>query len=159
MLENVRTERPEIVLDALIDVRSIIQKVSIFLESKRSLPKPLQEIDSLIQQKDSGNHRKDEAEVLQALFKIPKDIESTSAPEEEDTPSHTPNDASSQNDDSDEGESDSEGSACANDYADEKPVYDEADDVYRCAKLGCGWEVAFGCCHGCQTKYIMEVRP
>ena len=81
-----------------------------------------------------------------------------SAPEEEDIPSHTPDGASSQNDDPGEGESDGEGPSYTNDYANEEPVYDKADDVYRCAKLGCGWEVAFGYCHGCQIKYRMEVR-
>ena len=76
--------------------------------------------------------------------------EPTGAPEEGD-------DASSQNGNSDKGESNSEGSSCTDDYADEELVYDKVDDVYRCTNLGCGWEVAFGCCQGCQTKYITEV--
>lgn len=80
-------------------------------------------------------------------------------PEEEDVPSHAHDGTSSQNSDSDKDESDDEGSSCTIDYIDEEPVYGKADDVYRCTKPGCGWEVAFGYCHGCKTKYMMEVRP
>ena len=131
------------------------------LAIRRSLRELLQKINSPIGQRVTRNRRRGEAEVLKipgSFLGIPKVTESVSASEEEGGSSHDPDDASSQNNDSDEGESDDEESSCTDDYTDAEPTYDEADDIYRCARPGCGWEVAFGYCHGCQTKYITEVR-
>jgi len=78
------------------------------------------------------------------------------APQEEDISPHTSDDTSSQSHDSDDEDSDS-----TDEHALEQPVYDKMDDVYRCPDPGCGWEVAFGRCQGCHTKYmgdIVEVR-
>ena len=74
-------------------------------------------------------------------------------------PSHTFDDVTSQGDNKDTSEPDGEESDSTNEHSPKDPIYDKADGVYRCADINCGWEVAFGYCHGCQTKYATEVRP
>jgi len=91
---------------------------------------------------------------------VPKVPEPTDF-QEEDSPSHTSGNDDTTQSDPDTCESSSEGSDSTDDSESTLPeaIYDKADGVYRCGNIGCGWEVAFGYCHGCQTKYVMEVRP
>lgn len=126
------------------------------------LAKQSQEIGPLVAQDGSGSHKRGEAEVLGVStlpFSIPEETESVSPLEKEGVPPQTPSDAPDQSDASYKGKSDGEGPPCTNDYADEDPVYDKAGGIYLCPNLDCDLEVTLGYCHGCQTKYTIEVRP
>lgn len=108
---------------------------------------------------DGGSHKKDEAEApgVPPSPEVPGVPEHTIAPEGsvEDALLSDSDDGTNQTHDSDEG-----GSSGDSDSTDEyvEPIYDKANDIYRCANIDCGWEVAFGYCHGCQTEYMVEVR-
>jgi len=143
-----------------VNVRSIIQRVGALpLASRGGLTNSLQEIDSLIEKINSGSHKKDEAQAPQVTPSPPEVLESpgpTNVSEEEEVPSHASDDASGPSHDVEEGDSDS-----TDEYTLEQPIYDEMDNVYRCANRDCGWEVVFGQCCGCHAKYmsgIVEVR-
>ena len=107
-------------------------------------------------QRDGGNHKKDEAptpEVTPSPPKVPEASKSTNTPDQEDISSNASDGVTDQNYESDDGESD-----LADPYTLEELAYDRADGIYRCVDASCGWEMAFGYCHGCRTRYMVEVR-
>ena len=102
---------------------------------------------------DSGSHKNDGVESLKVLPSpqhVPKVPQPTWSSNDGDTTSQldTSELSSEESDSTDDSE-------CILPEA----IYDKADGVYRCENIGCGWEIAFGYCHGCQTKYVIEVRP
>jgi hypothetical protein len=108
-------------------------------------------------QRDGGSHKKDEAptpEVTPSPPKVPEVSKPTNAPDQEDISSNASDGVTDQNYESDDEESD-----LADPYTLEELAYDKADGVYRCVDANCGWEIAFGYCHGCRTRYMVEVRP
>lgn len=153
---SIKAERPEIALEALVNVRSVVQRVSTFAGMRRGLPKYLQKIDSIVEQMDRGSHKDDGAEG----FKVPSSPQNIPVvPEptdfqEEDTPSYTSDDDDGDDDDDDDDDASqgsdpdtsefgSEESDSTDDSESTLPdaIYDKADGVYRCRNIGCGWEL------------------
>jgi len=113
---------------------------------------------------DSGSHKDDGVEGFKVPLS-PQNVPVVPEPtdfQEVNTPPHTSDDDDFASHVSDPitSESDSEESDSTDDSERSlsNAIYDSADGVYRCRNIGCGWEVAFGYCHGCQTKYVIEVR-
>jgi len=115
---------------------------------------------------NGGSHNDGGAEGLKVPPASPEDVPKVPRPtefQEEDAPSHTFEDCDTTSRSSylDTNESNSEESDSTDGSGSTLPeaIYDNADGVYRCRNIGCGWEVAFGYCHGCQTTYVMKARP
>ena len=116
---------------------------------------------------DSGSHKNDGTEGLEVSLSpqdAPKVLEPTDFQEEGASSdiSDGNDDATTQYSDSDMNDPSSVEESDSTDDSERflfEAIYDNADGVYRCEKVGCGWEVAFGYCHGCLAKHMIEVRP